>query len=94
MVFFFLQIFERELQRNVKERRWKRVTEFFQHRRPRGQTLRMALKSFKIKEVLKCFLQHLRQLLACTRGAGLQSLEDMVPKRFVLSVDDDTEFRS
>jgi hypothetical protein len=45
---------------------------------------------FKLKEVL----QHLRQLLACTRGAGLQSLEGMGPKRFVLSVDDDTEFRS
>jgi hypothetical protein len=51
---------------------------------------------FKLKEVflLKCFLQHLRQLLACTRGAVLRSLEGMGPKRFVLSVDDDTEFRS
>jgi hypothetical protein len=29
-----------------------------------------------------------------TRGAGLRSLEGMGPKRFVLSVDDDTEFRS
>ncbi len=29
-----------------------------------------------------------------TRGAGLPSLEGMGPKRFVLSVDDDTEFRS
>ena len=29
-----------------------------------------------------------------TRGAGLRSLENMGPKRFVLSVDDDTEFRS
>jgi hypothetical protein len=46
---------------------------------------------FKVKEVL---LQHLRQLLAYTRGAGLRSLEGMGPKRFVLSVDDDTEFRS
>jgi hypothetical protein len=37
----------------------------------------------------------LRQLLAFTRGgAGLRSLEGMRPKRFVLSVDDDTEFRS
>ena len=51
---------------------------------------------FKLKEVflLKCFLQHLRQLLACTRGPALLSLEGMGPKRFVLSVDDDTEFRS
>jgi hypothetical protein len=46
---------------------------------------------FKLTEVLKCFL---RQLLACTRGSGLRSLEGMGPKRFVLSVDDDTEFRS
>jgi hypothetical protein len=45
---------------------------------------------FKLKEVV----QYLRQLFACTRGAGLQSLEGMGPKRFVLSVDDDTEFRS
>ncbi len=29
-----------------------------------------------------------------TRGSGLRSLEGMDPKRFVLSVDDDTEFRS
>ena len=29
-----------------------------------------------------------------TRGAGLRCLEGMGPKRFVLSVDDDTEFRS
>ena len=29
-----------------------------------------------------------------TRGSGLRNLEDMGPKRFVLSVDDDTEFRS
>ena len=29
-----------------------------------------------------------------SRGEGLSSLEDMDPKRFVLSVDDDTEFRS
>jgi hypothetical protein len=28
------------------------------------------------------------------RGAGLRSLEGMGPKSFVLSVDDDTEFRS
>jgi hypothetical protein len=29
-----------------------------------------------------------------TRGAGLRSLEGMGPKGFVLSVDDDTEYRS
>ncbi len=29
-----------------------------------------------------------------TRGVGLRSLEHMGPKRFVLSVDDDAEFRS
>ena len=36
------QIFEK---RNVKERRWKRVTEFLQHRRPRVQTLWKELKT-------------------------------------------------
>jgi len=29
-----------------------------------------------------------------TRGAGIHQLEGMGPKRFVLSMDDDTEFRS
>ena len=29
-----------------------------------------------------------------TRGAGIRQLEKMGPKRFILSVDDDTEFRS
>jgi len=29
-----------------------------------------------------------------TRGAGIRQLEGMGPKRFILSVDDDTEFRS
>ena len=28
------------------------------------------------------------------RGAGIRQLEGMGPKRFILSVDDDTEFRS
>jgi hypothetical protein len=38
---------------------------------------------FKVKEVS-----------SCSRGKGLRSLEGMGPKRFVLSVDNDTEFRS
>ena len=29
-----------------------------------------------------------------TRGAGIRQLEDMGPKRFIMSVDDDTEFMS
>ncbi len=49
---------------------------------------------FKLNEVLPPALEG----AACgglrTRGAGLRSLEGMDPKRFVLSVDDDTEFRS
>jgi hypothetical protein len=47
---------------------------------------------FKLKEVLPPSLE----AAACvrTRGAGLRSPESMGPKRFVLSVDDDTEFRS
>jgi hypothetical protein len=44
----------------------------------------------------KCFLPPALEAAARvrTRGAGLRSLEGMGPKRFVLSVDDDTEFRS
>jgi hypothetical protein len=41
---------------------------------------------FKLKEVAAARVR--------TRGAGLRSLEGMGPKRFVLSVDDDTEFMS
>jgi hypothetical protein len=43
---------------------------------------------FKLREVFEAAAR------VRTRGAGLQSLEGMGPKRFVLSVDDDTEFRS
>jgi hypothetical protein len=46
---------------------------------------------FKLKEVLPALEAAAR---VRTRGAGLRSLEGMGPKRFVLSVDDDTEFRS
>jgi hypothetical protein len=51
---------------------------------------------FKLKEVL---LEELPPSLETAarvraRGAGLRSLDGMGPKRFVLSVDDDTEFRS
>jgi hypothetical protein len=42
---------------------------------------------FKLKEVFPPALE-------AAGGAGLRSLEGMGPKRFVLSVDDDTEFRS
>ncbi len=47
---------------------------------------------FKLKEVLPPTLEAAARVR--TRGAGLRSLEGMGPKRFVLSVDDDTEFRS
>ena len=47
---------------------------------------------FKLKEVLPPALEAAARVR--TRGAGLRSLEGMGPKRFVLSVDDDTEFRS
>ena len=47
---------------------------------------------FKLKEVLPPALEAAARVH--TRGAGLRSLEGMGPKRFVLSVDDDTEFRS
>jgi hypothetical protein len=47
---------------------------------------------FKLKEVLPPALEEAARVR--TRGAGLRSLEGMGPKSFVLSVDDDTEFRS
>jgi hypothetical protein len=47
---------------------------------------------YKLKEVLPPALESAVRVR--TRGAGLRSLEGMGPKRFVLSVDDDTEFRS
>jgi hypothetical protein len=47
---------------------------------------------FKLKEVFPPALEAAARVR--TRGAGLRSLEGMGPKRFVLSVDDDTEFRS
>ena len=49
---------------------------------------------FKLKEVLPLQLEAAARGGLRTRGAGLRSLEGMGPKRFVLSVDDDTEFRS
>ena len=50
---------------------------------------------FKLKEVLPPTLETAaRGAGKHTRGAGLRSLEGMGPKRFVLSVHDDTEFRS
>jgi hypothetical protein len=49
---------------------------------------------FKLKEVLPPALEAAARGGMRTRGAGLRSLEGMGPKRFVLSVDDDTEFRS
>ena len=49
---------------------------------------------FKIKEVLPPVLETTARPGLRTRGTGLRSLEGMDPKRFVLLVDDDTEFRS
>ncbi len=49
---------------------------------------------FKVKEVLSAELETAGRGGIRTRGARLRSLEGMGPKRFVLSVDDDTEFRS
>ena len=49
---------------------------------------------FKLKEVLPPALEAAARGGLRTRGAGLRSLEGMGPKRFVLSVDEDTEFRS
>ena len=49
---------------------------------------------FKLKEVLPPQLEAAARGGRRTRGAGLRQLEGMGPTRFVLSVDDDTEFRS
>jgi hypothetical protein len=49
---------------------------------------------FKFKEVLHPTLETDAHGVLPSRGSGLRSLEGMDPKRFVLSVDDDTEFRS
>jgi hypothetical protein len=49
---------------------------------------------YKLKEVIPPALESDARAGFRTRGAGLRSLEGMGPKRFVLSVDDDTEFRS
>jgi hypothetical protein len=48
---------------------------------------------FKLKEVIPPALEPVARGGWRTRGAGLRSLEGMETKRFVLSVDDDTEFR-
>jgi len=42
---------------------------------------------FKLKEVIPPALETAARGVLRTRGAGLRSLEDMVPTRFVLSVD-------
>ena len=47
---------------------------------------------FNLKEVFPPALETVARV--GTRGEGLRSLEGIRPKRFVLSVDDDTEFRS
>ena len=54
----------------------------------------LVTSSRNLKEVIPPALEPATRAGLRTRGAGLRSLEGMVPKRFVLSVDDDTEFRS
>ena len=49
---------------------------------------------FKLKEVLPASFETAARGGMRSRGAGLRSLEGMGSKWFVLSVDDDTEFRS
>ncbi len=56
-----------------------------------SRELRVA--DFKIKEMFPPTLETDARGVIRTRGVGLRSLEDIGPKRFVLSVDDDTEFR-
>ena len=49
---------------------------------------------FKLKEVLPPQLESAARGGMRTRGAGLRRLQGMGPQRFLLHVDDDTEFRS
>jgi hypothetical protein len=49
---------------------------------------------FNLKEVLPPTLEVTALGGMLTRGVGLRSLEGMGPKRLVLTVDDDIEFRS
>ena len=49
---------------------------------------------FKLKEVLPPQLESAARGEMLTRGAGLRRLQGMGPHRFLLNVDDDTEFRS
>jgi hypothetical protein len=49
---------------------------------------------FKLKEVLPPELKSAARGGMRTRGAGLRRLQGMGPLRFLLHVDDDTEFRS
>ena len=49
---------------------------------------------FRLKEVLPQQLESAARGGMRTRGAGLRRLQGMGPQRFLLNVDDDTEFRS
>ncbi len=54
----------------------------------------LRVTGFKLKEVFPPVFEVAERGDFQTRGPGLRSLEGMVPRGFVLSVDDDTEFRS
>jgi hypothetical protein len=55
-------------------------------------SIELCAAGFKLKEVIPPALEESARVH--TRGAGPRSLECIGPKRFVLSVDDDTDFRS
>ena len=57
-------------------------------------SIELRAAGFKLKEVLSATLEAAARGGIRTRGARLRSLQGMGPKSFVLSVDDDTEFRS
>jgi len=48
---------------------------------------------FSLREVFPLELEAAARRMS-TRGAGIRQLEDMCPKRFMLTVVDDTEFRT
>ena len=54
----------------------------------------LGASGFKLNQVLPPTLEAPARTDLHTRGSGLRRLEGMAPKSFVLSVDDDTDFRS
>ena len=57
-------------------------------------SIELRVVGFKLKEVMSPTLEEVARSGMRTQGADVRSFEGMGPKRFVLWVDEDTEFRS